>query len=355
MPAPSEELPAWEPATRALRPGRLPTHDATSAAASGKLLGAASFFVATFACCIPGMLLAAVGLDAEALAFSAGLVGFAALLGVPAIALSRAYARNRRRRMAEQLAVEEGGISRMADGQRELVRWTDIASIKEHVLPGRLSFRDPSGRELFVIEHVTEGDKAMSHAVAAAVRDDRLPAAGVGTFHIGAGLGSAIGMLGGPVLLLVGAFRLAMAFFPGTPTLAELEHRVGRVARVGGIPADAPSSLQLELVDDDFAFYVVRGEQPSAQVLAAVHVGDEIEIWHDRSERRFGPIGAIHRLDVRGEHVFDAVADPAVRQAEMERALALAIGLVVLGALGYALGAWAQARRAVVVVRGPPA
>lgn len=301
------------------------------------------------------MLIAALGVNAEALAFSAGFVGFAALMGVPAIALSRAYARNRRRRLAEQLAVEEGGISRLADGKRELVRWTDVASIKEHVLPGRLSFRDPGGRELFVIEHVTEGDKAMSHAVAAAVRDGRLPAPGVGSFEIGAGIGSAIGMLGGPVLLVIGAFQLGIALFPGTPTLAELEHRVGRVARVGEIRSDGPTSLQLELVDDDFAFYVVRGERPAADVLATVHVGDEIEIWHDRAERRFGPIGAIHRLDVRGERVFDAVADPVVRQAEMERALARAIGLVVLGALGFLLGALAQARRAVVVVRGPPA
>jgi hypothetical protein len=193
----------------------------------------------------------------------------------------------------------------------------------------------------------------MARALIAAARARRLPESGsTAQAPIGGSTLALLAVVTGLPLALLGV----LLSFTGGPTdmppaLSELSHRTRRVERVGTAVRHV-GSIELALANDDFAFYVVRGEARAEAVRSAVRVGDEIEIWHDRSERTFGPIGAIFQLRTPAGLVVDRDAYAAEQVRNARHPLPWSLPLAAMGALIWARGMSAQMRKAVVRIAG---
>jgi hypothetical protein len=258
-----------------------------------------------------------------------------------------------RAKLREQspLRIEPEGVSVERSGARHLVRWSEVVSVKEHFFPGRYVFRDRHGASLFQIDVVIPEDAKMAKAVAATARVGCMPDAGIHeSIDIGAHDAWMLVVVQGVVLLLVAGIFATRHSEPAPP-LVQLEHRVGRVVRIDGKPDRKSGAIEFVLANDEFAFYVVRRRDRAERVLAAVRSGDEVEIWHDRHERSFGPIGVVYQLEVRGSGVLDRDQEARLDDSEATRDGPLAAALALLGGLLLAAVAVVQQRRAVVHLR----
>lgn len=238
--------------------------------------------------------------------------------------------RARRAGPPEPLVVERDGVSVPASGVRRLVRWGEIASVSPAA--GRYVFANDAGEPLFSIRIRGQDDVALAETLAAAARTGEVGDEGVATrLPIPASGGwRLMALLGAAALLVFGVVILIADDTP--PSLDALEHRTGTVV---AMDVSRGNSVQFRLRDDPFAFYVVRGIEHARAVRTGVHEGDTVEIWHDRSDRSFGPIGAIFELRAGGRTLVDREADAArvAQTAATTRRISAAVcalGLVLL-------------------------